>query len=93
MVVGIAANVTSGPRRAMRITGWGEVANTQTQPLGTFNAANTGSQISTQQTTINSFIGQPYVGCIAGAIRIKTYREELLNAGFEFVEIVDSGAD
>jgi SAM-dependent methyltransferase len=34
-----------------------------------------------------------YVGCIAGAIRIDTYREELLNAGFEFVEIVDSGAD
>jgi arsenite methyltransferase len=34
-----------------------------------------------------------YVGCIAGAIRIDTYREELLKAGFEFVEIVDSGAD
>jgi SAM-dependent methyltransferase len=34
-----------------------------------------------------------YVGCIAGAIRIETYREELLNAGFEFVEIVDSGSD
>src|SRR5271170_7049067 len=34
-----------------------------------------------------------YVGCIAGAIRIETYREELLRAGFEFVEIVDSGAD
>lgn len=34
-----------------------------------------------------------YVGCIAGAIRIETYREELLKAGFKFVEIVDSGAD
>jgi SAM-dependent methyltransferase len=34
-----------------------------------------------------------YVGCIAGAIRIETYRDELLKAGFEFVEIVDSGAD
>jgi SAM-dependent methyltransferase len=34
-----------------------------------------------------------YVGCIAGAIRIDKYREELLKAGFEFVEIVDSGAD
>lgn len=34
-----------------------------------------------------------YVGCIAGAIRIETYREELLKAGFAFVEIVDSGAD
>jgi arsenite methyltransferase len=34
-----------------------------------------------------------YVGCIAGAIRIETYRDELLQAGFQFVEIVDSGAD
>jgi len=34
-----------------------------------------------------------YVGCIAGAIQIETYREELLKAGFEYVEIVDSGAD
>jgi len=34
-----------------------------------------------------------YVGCIAGAIRIETYREELLRAGFQFVEIVDSGSD
>ncbi|WP_047489985.1 arsenite methyltransferase [Terriglobus sp. TAA 43] len=34
-----------------------------------------------------------YVGCIAGAIRIETYREELLKAGFEYVEIVDNGSD
>jgi arsenite methyltransferase len=34
-----------------------------------------------------------YVGCIAGAIRIDDYRTELRRAGFEFVEIVDSGAD
>jgi arsenite methyltransferase len=34
-----------------------------------------------------------YVGCIAGAIPIDTYREELLKAGFEHVEIVDSKAD
>lgn len=34
-----------------------------------------------------------YVGCIAGAIRIETYREELLRAGFAHVEIVDTGAD
>lgn len=34
-----------------------------------------------------------YVGCIAGAIRIETYREELLRAGFAQVEIVDTGAD
>ena len=34
-----------------------------------------------------------YVGCIAGAVRIEIYREELLKAGFEYVEIVDSGAD
>ncbi len=34
-----------------------------------------------------------YVGCIAGAIRIDDYRTGLLAAGFEHVEIVDSGAD
>jgi arsenite methyltransferase len=34
-----------------------------------------------------------YVGCISGAIHIDTYREELLKAGFEFVEIVESGSD
>lgn len=34
-----------------------------------------------------------YVGCIAGAIRIDAYCEELLKAGFEYVEIVDSGSD
>lgn len=34
-----------------------------------------------------------YVGCIAGALPIQTYREELLKAGFEYVEIVDSGSD
>jgi hypothetical protein len=34
-----------------------------------------------------------YVGCIAGAICIDAYRDGLLTAGFEHVEIVDSGAD
>ena len=34
-----------------------------------------------------------YVGCIAGAIHMDAYREGLLSAGFEHVEIVDSGAD
>lgn len=34
-----------------------------------------------------------YTGCIAGAIKIEEYRTELLKAGFEFVEIVDSGSD
>jgi arsenite methyltransferase len=34
-----------------------------------------------------------YVGCIAGAIRIDDYRNGLMSAGFEHVEIVDSGAD
>ena len=34
-----------------------------------------------------------YVGCIAGAIQIDDYREGLLAAGFEHVEIVESGAD
>jgi SAM-dependent methyltransferase len=34
-----------------------------------------------------------YVGCIGGAILIDDYRNGLLAAGFEHVEIVDSGAD
>jgi arsenite methyltransferase len=34
-----------------------------------------------------------YVGCIAGAIKIDDYRNGLLEAGFEHVEIVDSGSD
>lgn len=34
-----------------------------------------------------------YVGCISGAIRIDDYRAGLLAAGFEHVEIMDSGAD
>jgi arsenite methyltransferase len=34
-----------------------------------------------------------YVGCIAGAIRIDDYLNGLLAAGFEHVEIIDSGSD
>jgi arsenite methyltransferase len=34
-----------------------------------------------------------YVGCIAGAIRMDDYRAGLLAAGFEHVELVDSGSD
>ena len=34
-----------------------------------------------------------YVGCIAGAIPIKEYRDGLKEAGFAHVEIIDSGAD
>jgi arsenite methyltransferase len=34
-----------------------------------------------------------YVGCIAGAILIDDYRAGLMEAGFQRVEIVDSGAD
>ncbi len=34
-----------------------------------------------------------YVGCIGGAVKIDDYRTGLLAAGFEHVEIVDSGAD
>jgi SAM-dependent methyltransferase len=34
-----------------------------------------------------------YVGCIGGAILIDDYRDGLLAAGFEHVQIVDSGAD
>ena len=34
-----------------------------------------------------------YVGCIAGAVLIDDYRAGLVEAGFQHVEIVDSGAD
>ena len=34
-----------------------------------------------------------YVGCIAGAVLIDDYKAGLLDAGFQHVEIVDSGAD
>ncbi|HSU19453.1 MAG TPA: arsenite methyltransferase [Acidobacteriaceae bacterium] len=34
-----------------------------------------------------------YVGCISGAIRVGEYRAGLLAAGFEHVQVVDSGAD
>lgn len=34
-----------------------------------------------------------YVGCIAGAIKIDDYRQGLRAAGFEHVEVIDSGAD
>jgi SAM-dependent methyltransferase len=34
-----------------------------------------------------------YVGCIAGAIPIETYRQELANAGLSNITLVDSGAD
>jgi SAM-dependent methyltransferase len=34
-----------------------------------------------------------YTGSISAAIKIEEYRAELLKAGFEYVEIVDSGSD
>jgi SAM-dependent methyltransferase len=34
-----------------------------------------------------------YTGCIAGAIKIEDYRTELLSAGFEYVEIIDTAKD
>lgn len=34
-----------------------------------------------------------YVGCIAGAIEIDDYRTALAQAGFTYVEVIDSGAD
>ena len=34
-----------------------------------------------------------YVGCIAGAIPIEQYRQQLLEAGFAQVEIIDTGSD
>ena len=34
-----------------------------------------------------------YTACIAGAIKIEDYRTGLLNAGFEYVEVVDTAKD
>ena len=34
-----------------------------------------------------------YIGCIAGAILIDDYRRQLLDAGFEHVEVLESGSD
>jgi len=34
-----------------------------------------------------------YVGCIAGALRIDDYKTQLTAAGFEHIQVVDSGAD
>jgi len=34
-----------------------------------------------------------YVGCIAGALRIDDYKTQLAAAGFEHIQVVDSGAD
>jgi arsenite methyltransferase len=34
-----------------------------------------------------------YVGCIAGAIPIEQYRDQLIEAGFAHVDIVESGSD
>jgi arsenite methyltransferase len=34
-----------------------------------------------------------YVGCIAGAVLIVDYKQQLVEAGFEHVEVIDSGAD
>jgi len=34
-----------------------------------------------------------YVGCIAGAVLIEEYRQQLAEAGFAAVEVIDTGAD
>jgi SAM-dependent methyltransferase len=34
-----------------------------------------------------------YVGCVAGAIQIEDYKRSLLDAGFEYAEIIDAGSD
>lgn len=34
-----------------------------------------------------------YIGCVAGAIPISVYRQTLADAGFAFVEVVDTGVD
>jgi SAM-dependent methyltransferase len=34
-----------------------------------------------------------YVGCIAGAIQIEDYQQQLIEAGFSNVQVIDSGSD
>lgn len=34
-----------------------------------------------------------YVGCVAGALPIESYRQGLIDAGFSHVEVIDSGVD
>ncbi len=65
-----------------------------------FRVLKPGGRLAVSDIALKSDLPEPiakslaaYVGCIAGAIRIDDYRTELRNAGFESVEIVDSGAD
>lgn len=34
-----------------------------------------------------------YVGCVAGAVLVETYRQQLIEAGFDAVHVQDAGAD
>jgi arsenite methyltransferase len=61
------------------------------KPGGRLAASDIALKAELPEAVANSLAA--YVGCIAGAIRIEDYQTELLRAGFEFVEIVDSGAD
>src|SRR3984957_9789044 len=61
------------------------------KPGGRLAASDIALKEELPEAIANSLVA--YVGCIAGAIRIESYQTELLRAGFEFVKIVDSGAD
>jgi len=65
-----------------------------------FRVLKPGGRLAVSDIALKSELPEPiakslaaYVGCIAGAIRIDDYSTGLRNAGFESVEIVDSGAD
>ncbi len=53
------------------------------------------SDIALKKTLPTELAGDitAYVGCIAGAIPIESYRAQLVAAGFSHVDVIDSGAD
>ena len=61
------------------------------KPGGRLAVSDIALKMELPEEIVNSIAA--YTGCIAGAIRIETYREELLRAGFQYVEVVDSGKD
>jgi arsenite methyltransferase len=65
-----------------------------------FRILKPGGRLAVSDIALKSDLPEPiarslaaYTGCIAGAIRIDDYRTELLKAGFDFVEVIDSHAD
>jgi arsenite methyltransferase len=61
------------------------------KPGGRLAVSDIALKMELPEEIVNSIAA--YTGCIAGAIRIEAYREELLRAGFQYVEVIDSGKD